>query len=228
MLFLIIVLILFALFGIIQYKRMRYPVPSKPERGKKIVACVGDSITFGAGVSNQKKDSYPAYLQKRLDESYQVINYGMSGRTLLSTGDMPYIREKNYKRTFVDHPSVYIIMLGTNDAKPYNFDQVGFKREYEVFLKKYIRQTNAEKIIIMKPPKAFCINGADMPMYDILNENVIAEQEIIDALAEELKIQVVDLYSFTENHPEYFKDGIHPNSMGNSKIADYIMENCFQ
>ena len=35
-------------------------------------------------------------------------------------------------------------------------------------------------------------------------------------------IVVIDLYSLTNNHPEWFSDGIHPNEEGNKIIANEI------
>ena len=51
---------------------------------KTKVACVGDSITFGLGLPDRTNESYPAQLQKMLDEAepgkYEVRNFGNSGR----------------------------------------------------------------------------------------------------------------------------------------------------
>ena len=74
------------------YKVKEPPAPQieqteKTEDKKIRVACIGDSITYGAGVlSTRDIDSYPAILQKLLGDSYQVLNYGLSGRTLLDGG----------------------------------------------------------------------------------------------------------------------------------------------
>ena len=58
------------------------------------VACVGNSITQGVGVKDQKKDSYPAVLGRLLGDGYEVHNFGFSGRTLLNKGDRPYMQIK--------------------------------------------------------------------------------------------------------------------------------------
>ena len=48
------------------------------------VACIGDSITYGLGLADRAKESYPAQLQKMLEEfepgKYEVRNFGNSGR----------------------------------------------------------------------------------------------------------------------------------------------------
>lgn len=40
-------------------------------------------------------DAYPSILLELLGSHYQVANYGLSGRSLLSTSDYPYLKEKN-------------------------------------------------------------------------------------------------------------------------------------
>ena len=39
------------------------------------VACVGNSITYGTGITNRDADSYPAQLQKLLGKKYSVGNF---------------------------------------------------------------------------------------------------------------------------------------------------------
>ena len=59
--------------------------PARPADGGETtrVACVGDSITFGAGVKNRGKNCYPAVLGNLLGEGYEVRNFGVNGATLL-------------------------------------------------------------------------------------------------------------------------------------------------
>lgn len=44
------------------------------------VACVGNSITYGTGLSDRATQSYPVKLQKLLGERYEVENFGKPGR----------------------------------------------------------------------------------------------------------------------------------------------------
>jgi len=58
------------------------------------IACVGDSITYGAGIPNRMTGSYPAQLHQMLqpyDDQWEVRNFGVSGATLLRRGDLPYV-----------------------------------------------------------------------------------------------------------------------------------------
>src|SRR4030042_1584268 len=85
----------------------------------RLIACVGDSITYGSGISDRLNDSYPAQLQRMLrqyDPAWEVQNFGARGATLLSRGDTPYIRESAYSGAKACNPDIVIIKLGTNAA----------------------------------------------------------------------------------------------------------------
>ena len=64
------------------------PVPMQGFKEPIRVACVGDSITEGAGASGG--NSYPSQLGKMLGEKWTVGNFGVSGTTMLKKGDSPY------------------------------------------------------------------------------------------------------------------------------------------
>src|SRR5688500_19400804 len=85
------------------------------------VACVGDSITEGSGLSNPAVESYPARLQRLLGTNYMVRNFGVSGRTLLRQGDLPYWREVAFTNSQNFGPDIVIIQLRTNESKPNNW-----------------------------------------------------------------------------------------------------------
>ena len=67
-----------------------------PAAEKVRVACVGDSITFGAGVADRKNNAYPVVLGKLLGDGVEVRNFGFSARTMLNKGDHPFMKEKKY------------------------------------------------------------------------------------------------------------------------------------
>ena len=77
------------------------------------VACVGDSITFGAGVKERNKNSYPKVLAGLLGEKYDVRNFGVNGATLLKKGNKPWWKLRAFKDATAFKPNVVIIKLGT-------------------------------------------------------------------------------------------------------------------
>ena len=188
---------------------VQYPPASHVKEGKIHIACVGDSITYGAGVlGHRRSQSYPAYLQENLGEKYQVLNYGLSGRTLMDEGDVPYRSEKLYQKSLDAKADIYLLMLGTNDAKDYQWDAAP-----------------QAKIYLMQPPQAFSTQKDGSIKYGI-QDAVIGGQmyEIIADTAEQMGVGYIDLYQLTKDHSEWLPDGIHPNAEGNKAIADYIYE----
>ena len=77
------------------------------------IACVGNSITEGFGLENPSQESYPAVLQSLLGDDYEVENFGLSARTLLMKGDLPYMKEQRFKDALEFLPDIVTIKLGT-------------------------------------------------------------------------------------------------------------------
>ncbi|MFV0362047.1 MAG: GDSL-type esterase/lipase family protein [Suipraeoptans sp.] len=187
------------------------------------IACIGDSITFGSGVRGFRwKNSYPSILGKMMGKGVKVYNFGLSGRTLTSTGDMPYIKESKYKESLRLQAGTYIIMLGTNDSKPYNWNESGYKKEIREFILTYKNLDNKPRIIVMQPCKCFPVIGG-VVSFDIKNETVKNKiNPIIEDTARDLDVEVIDLYNLTLERPDWFIDGVHPNKKGNHAIAEAI------
>ena len=85
------------------------------------VACIGNSITKGYGLPKPEVYCYPAVLGKMLGKDYQVKNYGVSARTMLLKGDMPWMKEPQFRDVLKYNPQIVIIKLGTNDSKEQNW-----------------------------------------------------------------------------------------------------------
>lgn len=189
---------------------------------KKIV-CVGDSITRGDGVKDKSKHSYPARLQELLGDKYEVINLGVDGRCLLKNGDYPYTDTGSYEDSIDENADIYIIMLGTNDTGLSVFSQGQFRKEYNEFIKTYINLPSRPRIILGLPPKAHTLPGESEPYFDIDNNVLTSEViPIIKDCAAKNSLSTVNLYSLTESHPEWYKEGIHPNEEGYLRIAELI------
>ena len=77
-----------------------------PKDGQIRVACVGDSVTYGFGIPNRGKNSYPAQLGRLLGDGYCVNNYGYSGRTVSDSGDRPYRAENLYQKLLSFQPQI--------------------------------------------------------------------------------------------------------------------------
>lgn len=80
------------------------------------VACLGDSITFGAGSDAPERDGYPAQLASVLGAGYEVRNFGVGGTTLLFEGDRPYRRQPQFQAAIEFDPDVVLLLFGANDT----------------------------------------------------------------------------------------------------------------
>lgn len=209
--------------GRIYLKNVEFPRPPKVDADKRHIACIGDSVTYGAGVLGKRSTStYPVYLQGLVGDDWQVLNYGLSGRTLMDSADVPYTKEEMYPETLACKADVYIVMLGTNDAKYFNWNAENYEKDLTAFLEKYIEIAGVRGVYVVKPLKCFVADGNEEVKHGIKSENVIEACEIIECVAKELRVNVIDLYTFSEDHPEWLPDGIHPNAEGNWAIANYI------
>ena len=182
------------------------------------VACVGDSITFGARVKDRGKNSYPAQLQTLLGEKYKVNNYGVSGRTLLKKGDNPIWRHKAYKNAIAFNPNIVIIKLGTNDTKPQNWKHKDhFKNDLIAMVKQFQNLAAKPKVYLCKPVPAYQTRWG-------INDKTILEGviPIVEVVAKEMKLEVIDLYTALSNKKEMFPDKIHPNAQGATVMAETI------
>lgn len=188
------------------------------------VACVGDSITYGAGSSDPMTRSYPTHLQLLLGETYLVGNFGVSGATTLKNGDKPYIKTDKYEPSLEFVPDVVIIMLGTNDSKPMNWEM--YEQEYKSDATKLIntyKNLPSQPIIYMATsPTAWYNEGVLANSGTITPDTVQKIVELQKELINELNIHLIEVNDYTKDKKEYFPDGVHPNDEGFALIANFI------
>ena len=188
------------------------------------MACVGDSITFGAGVMKTRDtDSYPAILQGLLGDAWTVENFGNPGCTLQTGTNRPYTEREEYQASLDAAADVYIIMFGTNDAKPDFWNTESYVEQYRAMIENY-RAANADALIyLMAPPYVYAEDSSNPEYYGAMGDTV--DKEVVAAVqtvAENTGLPVIDLHTLTVGHPEWFSDGLHPNKIGNSAIAQTI------
>lgn len=194
---------------------------------KLTVSCIGDSITYGFGVKKTRdKDSYPVYLGQYLGKKYVVKNYGKSGATVLKKSNIPYEKQDEYKYSLKKKSDIYILMLGTNDSKPINWNSSNdgkiYEKDYISLINTYKAKSKNAKFLLVQPPRSFRPMSpmSENTVNDDLIRTTIADY--IKSIGDKLDIPIISLYNFTKDHPEWFPDQLHPNATGNKKIADYI------
>lgn len=192
-----------------------------PKEDAVRVACIGNSITDGFGIEMAPVKGYPAVLQKKLGDGYQVKNFGVSARTMMNKGDLPYMNELAWRDAKAFNPNIVIIKLGTNDSKTHNW--VHGADEYRQSMQAMIDTLKAlpskPKIYLCSPIPAFKDSWT-------INDSVIVngEMPIIKKLAKKNKCQFIDLHTSYTYGDMMLKDGIHPNAKGAAKMADIIFD----
>lgn len=182
------------------------------------IACVGNSITEGYGLKNRQQDSYPAVLQRLLGESYEVMNFGCSGRTLMNKGDRPYMREERFREALASSPDIVTIKLGTNDSKIQNWrHKADFVSDFKVLIDSFQNLPSHPLIYLCLPVPPV---GEKWTICDsVVYREVIP---LIRLVAAEESLPLIDLYTPLKSYPELFPDNIHPNRAGAALIAEEI------
>lgn len=198
-----------------------------PKSTAKRVACVGNSITDGYGIDMSDVQGYPAKLQKMLGTDYYVKNFGVSGRTMLNSGDRPYMKEKAWTEAKAFQPDIVIIKLGTNDSKACNWD--AHTKEFRTDMQQMIDELKAlptkPRIILCNPIKAASLRKSGDPKQirdSILLADIIP---MIAKVAKKNKLEVLDLRPLIEPGSDLMqRDGIHPTPKGAEAIARKVAE----
>ena len=191
-----------------------------PRKDAVRVACIGNSITFGAGIRNRSRDSYPSVLARMLGDSYWVKNFGVSARTMLNKGDHPYMNEPAYKNALAFNPNIVVIKLGTNDSKSFNWKyKADFMKDAQTMIDAFKALPAQPKIYLCYPSKAY-LTG------DGINDDIISKEIIpmIKKLAKKNDLSVIDLHTAMDGMPELFPDRIHPNEKGAQVMAKAVYQ----
>lgn len=180
------------------------------------IACVGDSITFGAGIEDRKQNAYPKLLNDLLGKPYVVRNFGVNGRTALKKGDYPFVETTSYQKALRSKPDLVVLMLGTNDSKIQNRRYLPeFEADYRALIRSFQALDSAPRIVLMLPPPSFLEDTSS------IWDPVIQEQikPIIQRIAYEENLELIDLYPFFVERPDLMPDKIHPSAQGAAIIA---------
>ncbi len=191
-----------------------------PRKDAVRVACIGNSITFGAGIRNRSRDSYPSVLARMLGDSYWVKNFGVSARTMLNKGDHPYMNEPAYKNALAFNPNIVVIKLGTNDSKSFNWKyKADFMKDAQTMIDAFKGLPSQPKIYLCYPSKAY-LTG------DGINDDIISKEIIpmIKKLAKKNDLSVIDLHTAMDGMPELFPDRIHPNEKAAQVMAKAVYQ----
>ena len=192
----------------------------------KIVSCVGNSITYGYGLASPSTQSYPAQLKVSLGSNWTVNNYGVSARTMLKTGDLPYWNEGAFREAKRSNPNFVMIELGTNDSKPWNWNNNGdeFVSNYKEMIQVFKNLSSKPDVWIGLVPPGNNVSWGILNV--VLNDSV---NKRIKQVAYETGVGLIDVYdALGGNNTPWFNaqfyqnDSIHPTSDGAAIIAQKV------
>lgn len=189
---------------------------SEPDKDIKI-ACVGNSITEGAGITYESNNSYPVLLGQLLGEGYRVLNCGRSATTMLKHGNFPYWTCKDFYNVFAFKPDIIIIKLGTNDTKPFNWNQDSFLLDYQALIDTFRTIPSQPKMYVCYP----------VPVYEDkwgINDSTLVHGviPIVNEIAHKNNLPIIDLYEGVQSQGQNFPDGIHPNAKAAMVLAKVV------
>jgi|GEM_PF-3246187 sialate O-acetylesterase len=195
----------------------------------KLVACVGDSITYGYGVPGARDtESYPAFLEQLCHAAGTPIrtqNYGHNGACVLRNGKDPYDQTEEFRASLATRAQVVLMMLGTNDAAAYEdaesaqgWQPQRFKADLAALVDRYDNLPQAPLVVLVAPPcmKA-CKWGGHVP-----REVTQSVNACVRSLAGELGLPFADASEPTRDRPELLMDCYHPNAVGNAILAEHL------
>mgnify|MGYP000223048417 FL=1 len=187
------------------------------------VACVGNSITYGIGVSDPDKESYPARLQQMLGEGYTVERFGKPGATLLNKGHRPFMQQKEFKDALAFAGDVVVIHLGVNDTDPRDWPNYRdfFIADYRALIDSF-RVANPEcRILIARlTPIADRHPRFESGTRDWHDEIQLA----IETIAKYAQVQLIDFHAPLYPYPFMLPDAVHPDKEGAAVLAKTVYE----
>lgn len=196
------------------------------------IACIGDSNTEGSRASEDSK-RWPAVLEVLLGDTYEVLNLGRSGRTLIDVPSFWYQDTDEWVEALLSNASVVLIALGTNDAKQLYWEELlddppaDYLDAYEDMVDKVREALGPSVFIAALVPVPQVDGGGQWPDETIINEEL---PPLVLQAAQDNGLNVtVDLRPplLDENGDAIealYADNIHPNDAGLSLMAQTIAE----
>jgi lysophospholipase L1-like esterase len=205
----------------------------------KTILCYGDSITFGSspitgGPRHRYEDRWPTVLEAGLGGAARTIAEGLGGRTTVHD-DWSGLTDRNGARLLPTILATHwpldlvVIMLGTNDLKPFLGQtaieaSIGMRRLSQIIsAHAAVEKVAAPKIIFVAPPH---IRETDHPemLVRFGGDRTISESRLFAKWyrfrAEEEAVGFFDAGSVAEADPA---DGVHLDARNTRAIGEGLV-----
>jgi lysophospholipase L1-like esterase len=193
---------------------------SSPNAADLKIACVGNSITYGYGLSNPSAQSYPTQLDSLLGAGYAVSNFGVSSKTMIKASSDAYWTQSAFTQARASLPDLVVVELGTNDSKDYiwPYYKQNFKPDYISMIDTFRHLSSHPQVWTTLQPPA---QNSSWSMYD----TTIVRQvnPAILEVALQKAAPVIDLHTAMSGHSSWFQsDTVHPTATGAKEMAKII------
>ena len=196
------------------------------------IAFVGNSITEGV-YDYGKKDPQVSYvtqfgnlMQAVYGDTLEILNAGVSGRMMTKHGTRPIWIEPKFKKALDFAPDICVIALGTNDSKPdlHDLVQKEFYSDYQDMIDTFRYVNPNVTFVVCLPPPIF--EGHPYSPESPHNDTLLVKYTIplIDSIAKNNHLAVVDYHTALVDSICYFTDHLHPNVEGHKKLGKILFD----
>lgn len=196
------------------------------------VACIGDSITFGAQVQDREHNAWPAQLAALLGDGSDVRNFGVGGATLLRAADRPYVATDAWRAALDFALGVAVIALGTNDtcqdARRANWQhEADLERDAAAMVAALRERNPAVRVLLASPTGMFVEQPSLQPgRRRDLTARVVRLARVDAALRAvamaEPGVEYLELRRTLG--VEHVTDGVHTTAFGAERIARRVAD----
>ena len=160
------------------------------------------------------------YMEKA-EKKYRIGNFGVEGAAVQKKSKKPYTKEERYESSTEYKANLVVIMLGTNDTTEENWTDIDtFQKDYQSLIKNYQDLKSSPEVWLVTPPMIQSDGSTEMEERAKRVEEV---KDAVETIGEKNKLTVLDLYSYSQEHPEWYqKDGIRLNKDGAKAVADMV------
>lgn len=185
------------------------------------VSCIGNSITYGTGLQNPEKDSYPSQLQNLLGPQYEVGRFGKPGATLLRHAFRPYFDQQEFQEAMNFHGDIAVIHLGINDTDPRAWPNYRdeFVADYSALIDS-VRKSNPKcRIIVARMTPLSSRHHRFLSGTRDWHKEI---QQVIEQVAKRKECELIDFFTPLHHRSELFPDAVHPNLEGYGVMAKVV------
>ena len=205
-------------------------VTANTQTHKVRIATVGNSITYGALLTHPATECYPAQLNEMLSDVYgdtiEIRNFSVSGRTMMKSAENPIWIENQFSRAVEFVPDICLILLGTNDAKPYRWDAWGdeFFSDYMAMIDTFKYRNPNTRFIVGYPSPIWEGHPYGDTFSNSHNDSVLVNKVFpeIDKVVEKTGATLFDFHTPFVDSLHLFPDKLHPNVVGAKYMAEIV------